>query len=320
MRPKNAATGARNAGRVGDGDVLAPVDRRARAVGAHRESGAAAEHRAQLLDVAHTGLRRLVPVAPGDTHPVLQRHRPEPGPGRERVAHRGRVAGLRPRSWWPGSTHRERASRRVRPTARARGRRIVGTARIGRAPSLDPATDPAGATPFVRRFGWTGSPELHTNGWRALVTRRAKQPRLCADSGGPGHPNRTQTWWWRAVTMEEVVEDAQGGLGVLAAPERDHVVTDRLPATAAEVGDDVTLPLQHVADVDAAAFGDHQLQQQLAAQVAQVLDRRRQPPPEFGTTGTRRGEHRAVAAGDARLLADRSRPDRDRRVGRASGR
>ena len=60
-----------------------------------------------------------------------------------------------------------------------------------------------------------------------------------------------------------------------------------------------------VADVDAAAFGDDQLQQQLAAQIAEVLDGRRQPPPEFGPTGSGRGEHGAVPASDTRLLSDR---------------
>ncbi len=127
-----------------------------------------------------------------------------------------------------------------------------------------------------------------------------------------------------------MVEDAEGGRRrgsrrqssdhvVLAAPEHDHVVAD-VGEDVGEVGDDRALPVQQVADIDATAFGDHQLQQQLAAQVAQVLDRGRQPPAKLGPTGAGRGEDRAVAAGDARLLADSADRARDRRVGRASGR
>ncbi len=59
---------------------------------------------------------------------------------------------------------------------------------------------------------------------------------------------------------------------------------------------------EHVGDVDVAALGDHQLEQQLTAQVAQVGDRRRQPPAQLGTARPGGGQNRPVAAGDARLL------------------
>ncbi len=73
-----------------------------------------------------------------------------------------------------------------------------------------------------------------------------------------------------------------------------------------EVGHDCTLALEHPADVDTTSFGNHELQQQLAAEIAEMRNGRGQPPAQLCPTGARRSEHRAVAAGDSRLLADRS--------------
>lgn len=55
--------------------------------------------------------------------------------------------------------------------------------------------------------------------------------------------------------------------------------------------------------IDAALLAQHEFEEQLAAEVAQVGNRRRQPRAQPGPAATGGSEDRAVAAGDATLLA-----------------
>jgi hypothetical protein len=63
---------------------------------------------------------------------------------------------------------------------------------------------------------------------------------------------------------------------------------------------------QHGLHVDAAVLGQDQLQQQLAAQVAEVRHRCAEPGAQLCPAGACGGKDGAVAAGDAGLLADRA--------------
>ena len=108
--------------------------------------------------------------------------------------------------------------------------------------------------------------------------------------------------------MPEAVEEAQRRVGRLAAPQGDEVTGILLDLGAdrvGHVGDAGVLPLEHVADVDVADIGDDQLQEQFAAQVAEVDHGRGEPLPELGAAGSCRGEDGAIPAGDARLFTNR---------------
>src|SRR4026207_2065679 len=71
-----------------------------------------------------------------------------------------------------------------------------------------------------------------------------------------------------------------------------------------ELFDVLSLAFEHAGDVDPADLGDDQFQQQLAAQIAQMLNRRVEPLAKVCPTGSGGGKDRPVAAGNAWLLAD----------------
>ena len=65
------------------------------------------------------------------------------------------------------------------------------------------------------------------------------------------------------------------------------------------------LQFEHLRDVDRAAIGEDQLEEQLTAQVAQMDHGCGEPLPQMGPARARGRENRAVATGDPRLLANR---------------
>jgi hypothetical protein len=84
-----------------------------------------------------------------------------------------------------------------------------------------------------------------------------------------------------------------------------RIVLRLLAQDVGELFDVITLALEHGGDVDSTDVGDDQFEQQLAAQIAQMLNRSVEPLAKVCPTGSGRGEDRPVAAGDAWLLADR---------------
>ena len=76
--------------------------------------------------------------------------------------------------------------------------------------------------------------------------------------------------------------------------------------TSARLGDVGVLLVEHRVDVDVTDLGDDQFEQQFAAEVAEVDDRRGKPLAKLGTSGSGGGEDRAIPTGDSWFLADRS--------------
>ena len=107
--------------------------------------------------------------------------------------------------------------------------------------------------------------------------------------------------------IAEPVEESHRGVGRLAPPQRHDVVgveRNLRLERGAHLDDPLPLHLQHRADVDSTQVGKDQLQQQFATEVARVCHRCRQPLAQLCSSGSSGGEDRAVAAGDARLLAN----------------
>ena len=78
----------------------------------------------------------------------------------------------------------------------------------------------------------------------------------------------------------DAIEESYGGISQLTSPQRDHIVgieRDLSFQRGARLDDPLTLHLQHVAHVDVAQIGDDEFEQQIAAQVAGMCDRCRQP-------------------------------------------